>query len=88
MPIISYFFGIAIRMYYNDHGPPHIHAEYQGHEAFIAVDGGEVIQGRLPLRARRLVREWCLEHRDELIANWRRARAFEPLERIPGLDND
>jgi hypothetical protein len=32
MPIISSFFGIYIRMYHNDHPPPHVHAEYQGHE--------------------------------------------------------
>jgi len=29
MPIISYFFGIYIRMYHDDHNPPHIHVEYQ-----------------------------------------------------------
>jgi hypothetical protein len=29
MPEISRFFGIIIRMYYNDHAPPHFHAAYQ-----------------------------------------------------------
>ncbi len=33
MPIISYFFGIIVRMYHDDHNPPHIHVEYQGFEA-------------------------------------------------------
>jgi hypothetical protein len=27
MPRISEFFGIVIRMFYNDHWPPHFHAE-------------------------------------------------------------
>jgi len=30
MPIISAFLGIVIRIHYNDHNPPHLHAEYQG----------------------------------------------------------
>jgi hypothetical protein len=30
MPILSMFFGIVIRMFYDDHHPPHIHVEYQG----------------------------------------------------------
>ena len=33
MPRVSEFFGIAIYMYYNDHMPPHFHAEYAEHEA-------------------------------------------------------
>ena len=36
MPVISYFFGIYVRMYHADHGPAHFHVEYQGHEALIA----------------------------------------------------
>ena len=28
MPEISRFYGIVIRMYYNDHPPPHFHAQY------------------------------------------------------------
>ena len=30
MPEISRFFGIIIRMFFDEHNPPHIHAEYQG----------------------------------------------------------
>ena len=88
MPIISSFFGIYIRMYHDDHPPPHIHAEYQGHEAFIRIDTGEVMKGRLPAKAAALVRDWCLEHQPELLRNWDNARALKPLERIPGADND
>ena len=34
MPIVSMFFGIVIRMYYDEHAPPHFHAEYQGKRRF------------------------------------------------------
>ena len=40
MPIISTFFGIYVRMYFADHGPPHIHVEYQGQEALIDITSG------------------------------------------------
>ncbi|MBI4755634.1 MAG: DUF4160 domain-containing protein [Betaproteobacteria bacterium] len=88
MPVISYFFGIYIRMYHGDHFPAHLHAEYQGHEALVAIDSGEIIEGQLPRRAARLVKEWCLEHHLELTQDWDLAQRYEPLNRIPGADND
>jgi hypothetical protein len=88
MPIISSFFGIHIRMYHDDHPPPHVHAEYHGHEAFIRIETGEVMKGRLPAKAASLVRDWCLDHQPELLRNWDNAQALKPLERIPGADND
>jgi len=33
MPEISGFFGIIIRMFYDEHNPPHLHAEYVGEKA-------------------------------------------------------
>jgi hypothetical protein len=86
MPTISSFYGIFIRMYLRDHPPPHFHAIYQEHEANVAIESGEVIEGRLPHSAARLVREWTLAHRLELLDNWQRAKSGEPLERIAGLD--
>ena len=88
MPVIAYFFGIYIRMYHDDHNPPHIHVEYQGREAFVEISSGKILEGALPRRAARIVSEWCLEHQSELMADWRRALALEPLEKIPGADND
>ena len=88
MPTVSAFFGIYIRMYLRDHPPPHFHAAYGEHRAFVAISDGEVIEGRLPFVARRLVRDWAQLPKQELAANWHRARAGLPLERIPGLDND
>ncbi len=42
MPIISSFFGIYVRKYFADHGPPHIHVDYQGHEALVAIADGSI----------------------------------------------
>ncbi|WP_410493894.1 DUF4160 domain-containing protein [Endozoicomonas sp. 8E] len=45
MPVISSFFGIYIRMYHDDHPPPHIHAEYQGHESLVCINEDTVLNG-------------------------------------------
>jgi hypothetical protein len=88
MPIISLFFGIVIRMYFDDHPPPHIHASYQGLEAFVAIETGEIVAGTLPKKAAKLVKQWTLDHHDELMANWHRGVALMPMEMISGADND
>lgn len=86
MPTVAFFYGIAIRMYFRDHPPPHFQASYGGYEANILIANGDILEGSLPPNALRLVREWALAHRDELEENWHRARAQVPLNRIPGLD--
>ena len=50
MPEISLFFGIRITIYYKDHNPPHIHAEYAGHKALIDIQDICVLRGFLPGR--------------------------------------
>ena len=85
MPEISRFFGIVIRMYYNDHAPPHFHAEYGSHEAQVRIDPLGMLQGYLPPRALALVMEWAALHRDELLADWELARQSAQLNRIEGL---
>ncbi len=86
MPTISTFFGIVIRMYYDDHGPPHFHAYYEEDMALIGVETLEILQGRLPRRAISLVLEWAQEHRSELLDDWRLAEAHEPLKKIAPLE--
>jgi hypothetical protein len=85
MPRISVFYGIAITMYYAEHGVPHFHALYAGEDASIAIETLEILGGSLPDRALRLVWEWAKIHREELEADWRLAREGQPLERIPPL---
>lgn len=67
---------------------PNVHIEYQGHEALVAIVDGEPFMGRLPGRVVAIVRAWCLDHRRELEDNWARAQSLQPLNRIPGADND
>jgi hypothetical protein len=85
MPEISRFYGISIRMFYDDHGPPHFHAVYGEHEAKVDIRRGAV-RGRLPRRALHLVMEWYPRHAEELLENWDLAACGKPLKRIAPLE--
>ena len=67
---ISAFYSILIRIYFNDHAPPHFHARYGEFEATIDIDTLELLEGRLPPRALSLAQEWRMIHKEELISNW------------------
>jgi len=88
MPTISWFFGISIRMFFNDHAPPHFHAFYGRHEARVSIETAQIIGGSLPTAQRRLVQEWTLRYRDRLMTDWALVRRSQAPERIPGLDAD
>jgi hypothetical protein len=88
MPTIAIFFGIIVRMWHDDHPPPHIHVEYQGFEALVTIETGLVSQGELPRKVATIVRDWCLLHQAELLNNWEKAQHFKPLDRIQGADRD
>ena len=86
MPEISRFFGIVIRMFFNDHDPPHFHAVYGDDEAQIDIETLDVRRGQLPRRALGMVIEWAGQHRQELRDDWELAREgvhpspIQPLE--------
>jgi hypothetical protein len=86
MPIISAFFGIIVRMYYDDHSPAHCHAEFQGDRGSFGLDG-EPLSGEVRSRiARRLIREWAVAHRGELEQNWLNASEGRPMHAVAPLE--
>ena len=88
MPTIAYSLGVAVRMFFNDHDPPHFHVRYQGYRARVLIASGEVVDGRLPPTVARLVKQWTALRNDALMRNWQTARSEKPLERIGGMDDD
>ena len=84
MPILSKFYGIVIRMYFQqaEHNPPHIHAIYGNDMAEILIKTGEVYEGYLPPKALSLVREWVEMHRSDLLLMWdtQKFKKLTPLE--------
>ena len=86
MPIISAFFGIIIRMYFDDHVPPHFHAEHAGQHATFDFSGRLLAGSIRSATARKLVRQWARAHEDELVENWNRAKKLQPLAQIAPLE--
>jgi hypothetical protein len=85
VPEISRFFGIIVRMYYNDHAPPHVHAEFQG-ETVLLDFRGNILRGDIGSRtALRLAREWIDAHGLELEEDWNLARVGSGLRPIEPL---
>jgi hypothetical protein len=82
VPTISRFHGIVIRMYFEDHGFPHFHAEAAGRKAKIRVDQIEVIESNLTRKQLRMVCQWAALHQPELEKNWQLARESGTLEEI------
>lgn len=86
MPTISTFYGIIIRMFYDDHAPPHFHAQYSEFKAEIAIESLQVLAGRLPRRALAMSLEWAASHRAELLEDWELCRQHKQLRQIRPLE--
>ena len=84
MPVLSRFFGIIIRMYFQqaEHNPPHIHALYGEDMAAVDIQTGEVLEGHLPPKALAMVREWAAIHKNDLLHMWetQEFKSLSPLE--------
>jgi len=85
MPEICRFYGIVIKMFWNDHAPPHFHAEYSGDLAVIDIQTLAIIQGSLPPKATALVLEWASLHKADLMSDWELARKLQPLNKVEPL---
>ena len=57
MPEISRFLGIVIYMLFNEHNPPHFHAQYGDYKISVDILTG-VVDGKFPKRALNAVLEW------------------------------
>lgn len=85
MPEISRFFGIVIKMFFEEHNPPHFHAVYGDDEALIEIRNFSLFAGRLSPRVLGLIVEWANLHQQELMENWNRAQSQQALRRIEPL---
>ncbi len=80
------FFGIIIRMFYNEHAPPHFHADYQGGRGVFDLSGN-FIKGNLKSRnARMLIKQWAELHKEELEENWQNIVKNKTLNKIAPLE--
>ena len=84
MPLISKFYAIVIKIYFmqKEHNPPHLHAIYIEYMSAINIETLEVIEGDLPDKELKLVKEWILKNKKDIMNIWetQNFRKIEPLE--------
>ncbi|MEM7181444.1 MAG: DUF4160 domain-containing protein [Spirochaetota bacterium] len=85
MPLVSEFYGIKIYMYWNDHAPPHFHAEYGNTQVLVDIRNAAVIQGLFPSKQLKLVLAWCELRKTELLGNWESAKQHGEIAKIEPL---
>jgi hypothetical protein len=86
MPVICTFYGIIVRMYHRDHGPAHIHVQYAQHSATVRIADGAFLHGSVPVKARRMVAEWCESQREALLAAWACAQETATIPKVEPLE--
>ncbi len=86
MPEISRFYGIRITIYFDDHLPSHFHAEYGEYEAVFSIKDGEIINGKLPNTAKKLVKKWYELQKVNILKTWEQIQNDEVFDKVPPLD--
>ena len=82
MPVIARFYGIVIKIYFNDHFPPHFHAFYGEYNGLYDLNTLAMLEGDLPKRAHSMIVEWAKRNQEILLKMWN-TQEFYKLE---GLD--
>lgn len=84
MPIIARFYGMIIKMYFqqSEHNPPHFHVVYGEYVGVFNIDTLEMIEGDLPNKAQSLIKEWAKQYQKELLNIWetQNFKKLPPLE--------
>ncbi len=70
-PVIAKINGIKIKMYYKDHNPPHVHAEYGAYDVLIVISDGSILEGDLPGKQFKIVLSYIMSNRDFLYKKWK-----------------
>ena len=84
MPVITRFYGMVIKMYFQqaEHNPPHFHVVYGEYMGVVDIQTLEMLEGDLPAKALSLVRELAKEHQKELLEIW----ATQQFRKLPPLE--
>jgi hypothetical protein len=64
------------------HGIPHFHAIYGEYNAVYDIQTLEMIEGDLPVRAQKLIKEWGAQYQQELLGMWN----SNEFKKLPGLE--
>jgi hypothetical protein len=70
MPVIQRFDGYVIRMYFEDHNPPHVHVVGPDFEALVAIEDAAVLVGDIPAKVRKEALGWVAANEASLAQKW------------------
>lgn len=87
MPELSRFFGMVIRMRFEDnsrHNKPHVHVEYGDYNATIGLDG-ELLAGSLPAKNLTVMQAWIALREEQLYMAWNNAVRSLPFDKVEPL---
>lgn len=88
MPVISFFQGLIIYMFYLDnkqHKLPHIHVKYNDQNAVYSIPDGQLLEGGISASKEKLILAWIELRKEELMADWHLAIAGESVFKIDPL---
>ena len=70
MSTVKIIDSIKILIYFDDHLPPHFHAQYNEYEELIIISTLETYAGSLPNKQRKKVIEWASKNQEYLMQKW------------------
>ena len=85
MPSLSFFHGILVQMFWDDHPPPHFHVRYAGCRGRYGIAPLIKLSGDIPPGAERLILQWALLHQVDLLSSWDMCERGDTPLKIPGL---
>lgn len=72
MPTLARLGTVLVRMYADDHVPPHFHVVTPDREALVGIATLEVLQGSIDRRSLDVALEWARANMDLLRNEWMR----------------
>jgi hypothetical protein len=75
MPTVTILDGIKIQFYWDEHPPPHFHAEYGEYRALIEIETLEMLGGHIPRPQYRRVVSWAGTRKAALLEAWVKCRS-------------
>ncbi len=62
--------GLIIKIYGNDHNPPHVHIFFAEYVVVIEIENQQVLNGSLPKTKLKIAKEFVKENKDMLLADF------------------
>ena len=63
---------LKIRVFANDHNPPHFHIGTPDHAAAVSISSLEIIAGTMPNTDLKVALRWARENQEALESEWNR----------------